>query len=135
MGNDDLKSNKSFLKQKEKETKSFFLIDKRVFKDKEISFIGYNYVPITPFIYKDWEKQDLDSKKENNYRKNIVLKGIITKKYNTINYDFKKSKRSTIEHDMTVLFKKSGKKTSMINKQVNRCLYWQFKCPKLLFAS
>jgi Icc-related predicted phosphoesterase len=62
LGNDDFRSNKEILKTNQKE--GYEYIENKSVVYEEIKIVGYSYVPLTPFKYKDWEKLDLNKKIE-----------------------------------------------------------------------
>lgn len=111
MGNDDFKSNYPILKKYEK-TAGFKLAEKETLKlTKEFNIIFYSYVPLTPFIFKDWEKLDLNKENELKTRKDIRLEGIKTKNNKTMKIKINLDKRiDTIENDLRELFKKNKTK-------------------------
>ena len=103
MGNDDFKSNESFLYESQ-ESVGFHLFDnKSVFLDG-IYFVGYSSVPYTPFVWKDWEKRDLESDTGRNLRKETLREGFISQGDDFIKKDiFEDMKRSSIEGDLEKL--------------------------------
>ncbi len=61
MGNDDARSTERDLQAVCDQTGMHYLQDRRYRLDADTEIIGYAQVPITPFIYKDWEKHDLST--------------------------------------------------------------------------
>jgi len=58
MGNEDCASNMDVLEREDPEL--FRMVhEKRIRLTEEFDIVGYPYVPITPFMLKDWEKYDL----------------------------------------------------------------------------
>jgi Icc-related predicted phosphoesterase len=57
MGNDDLRANLDLLEEAE-EREFLQIIHKRVVRIDNLSFLGYSFVPPTPFVIKDWEKYE-----------------------------------------------------------------------------
>tara|TARA_Y100000310_G_scaffold338612_1_gene428713 strand:- start:1553 stop:2566 length:1014 start_codon:yes stop_codon:yes gene_type:complete len=114
MGNDDFKSNYTILKKYEKV--GFKLIHRKIVKlHEDFKIAGYSFVPITPFVNKDWEKLDLIKGNENKTRKGIVLEGKKTKGDNFYKFKFDLDKRSdTIEKDLTNLFKKTDPQRTLL---------------------
>lgn len=103
LGNDDFKANQSLF-DKQKLFNSINNTTKNLYKDFKI--IGYPYVPITPFRYKDWEKMDLNEENESLTRKGIVLEGIKSKGNNFLDFSFNlKNRKDTIEKDLIKIFK------------------------------
>ncbi|HIJ02596.1 metallophosphoesterase [Candidatus Woesearchaeota archaeon] len=73
LGNDDFRSNEEILKKNQ--SKGYMYIGQKSTIFEKLSIIGYSYVPITPFKFKDWEKHDLSNKKED--RKDILMEGLV----------------------------------------------------------
>jgi len=115
MGNDDFKANHSILKRYEKGV-GFKLIHNKCIKLHEsFKIIGYSFVPLTPFIYKDWEKLDLNKKDERTTRKDFLMKGKRTKGNNFIEVKFNlKERKNTIEKDLLRLTKCSDPKKTVL---------------------
>ena len=114
MGNDDFKSNYLTLKKYEKI--GFKLIHKNITKlHEDFKIIGYSYVPLTPFINKDWEKLDLIKERERKWRKDYVLEGRKSKgsKFYKFKFDLEKRK-DTIEKDLKNIFKKNNTKKTIL---------------------
>lgn len=103
MGNDDFKANEAILKK----NKLFHLIDNKTMKfHEDFKIVGYPFVPLTPFKYKDWEKLDANHEDEYTTRKNILVEGIKTKGKNFIKFKFDLKKRTdTIENNLKKIFK------------------------------
>lgn len=57
LGNDDYRKNLNLL-EKEQHKANFTVINKPCLVE-DYTFIGYSYVPYTPFMWKDWERRDL----------------------------------------------------------------------------
>ncbi|MBO7097199.1 MAG: metallophosphoesterase [Alphaproteobacteria bacterium] len=99
LGNDDYRQNLFFLKEHEKQN-NFQLIDEPQ-KIEKYTFVGYSYVPYTPFVWKDWERRDLATDKQQNLREDVLKIGKIDfdKPYNILE-DFSKH---SIEEDLNTL--------------------------------
>ena len=100
MGNDDYKANHSFLK--ENQSIGFCLIDDRPVVIDNFTFVGYSYVPYTPFVWKDWEKKDLEKDNIDNLRSDVITDGFISQgNDNHIPYSILTDmKQSSIEDDL-----------------------------------
>ena len=101
LGNDDYRTNLNFLK--ENETMCNYKIIDTPYYFNEYCFIGYSYVPHTPFIWKDWEKRDLTSDTEKDLREDVLTVGKIDfdKSYDILQNYLK----SSIEDDLDKLCK------------------------------
>ena len=119
MGNDDCSSNLDVL---EKQDDIFHVIhNKRVKINKDFDIIGYSYVPITPFMIKDWEKFDLSSvpdslkeEYENRKKWNYRLHGFKTSKHGWLDFSFAQDleKYDSIQRDLSSrLFIENPEKT------------------------
>ena len=106
LGNDDFKINLNILKKNEKKADYKVIHNKCLSFHEDFKIIGYQYVPLTPFIYKDWEKLDLIKEKETKWRKSILLEGKIN------NFSLKKfnlsQRKDTIEKDLNRLIEKAN---------------------------
>ncbi|MDR3236203.1 MAG: metallophosphoesterase [Prevotellaceae bacterium] len=78
MGNDDFRSNESFL-QDSQESVGFKLFNNQSVFLYGFYFAGYPFVPYTPFVWKDWEKRDLENHTGRNLRKETLKEGFISK--------------------------------------------------------
>lgn len=108
LGNDDFRSNIQVLKQNEKKIGFTFLNSNQKRLHEDFKIAGYSYVPLTPFIYKDWEKLDLIKKSEIGLRGNILLEGTKIRNNKFIKIKFNPKKRNnTIEKDLMKLVKGS----------------------------
>lgn len=105
MGNDDFKSNEIFLKR---QNNMFKLIDNKTMKfHEDFKIVGYPFVPLTPFKYKDWEKLDANDEDEYIMRKGISLEGIKTRGNRFFNVKFDlKNRVDTIENNLNKIFKR-----------------------------
>lgn len=85
LGNDDYKRNLNFLENTQQEI-GFSLLYHPLFIDN-FYFVGYSYVPYTPFKWKDWERRDLKTDTIKNLRADASLTGFIDYDipYNIIN--------------------------------------------------
>ena len=72
LGNDDYRQNLKFLK--ENEHHNYRVIDKP-HGLKNYIFVGYSYVPYTPFVWKDWERRDLATDQEKDLREDVLKVG------------------------------------------------------------
>lgn len=78
MGNDDFKSNHQFLTTNQDKI-GYNIIDEKPFIDDHgFCFIGYSYVPYTPFQWKDWEKRDLASDSQDNLSPVTRIEGFVS---------------------------------------------------------
>ena len=103
MGNDDFKSNESFLYDSQEAVGFKLFNNKSVFLDG-FYFVGYPFVPYTPFVWKDWEKRDLESDMGRNLRKETVKEGFISKGNDFIKKNiFEDMKLSSIEKELEAL--------------------------------
>ena len=73
LGNDDYRCNIDFLRENQ-ESNNYKLIDKPCIIG-EYCFIGYSYVPYTPFVWKDWERRDLETDTLHDLREDVVTTG------------------------------------------------------------
>ena len=88
MGNDDYKSNYDFLLSRQ--NCGYNLIDAVPAKVDGYCFVGYTYVPYTPFKWKDWEKRDLASDTVNDLRDDTRFDGFLsTEKGDFVPYNIK----------------------------------------------
>lgn len=109
LGNDDFRANSNIL-EKNKFQGLINITNKKIEMNKDFTLIGYTYVPVTPFIFKDWEKKDhtLDEK---TYRKDFIIEGYINKNEPT---KLELTKKDTIYKDLEKYFKKTKKKTILV---------------------
>jgi len=114
LGNDDAKINESLLI---KESDISYLSFRRE-KMSEFYIVGYSYIPITPFLIKDWEKYDLDfysscinkAYKEN--LNNVLFYGIKSTEKGWKEFVFPKIVTESIEDDLhTRIFTAKSDKT------------------------
>lgn len=77
MGNDDYKSNLNFLKEMQNKI-GFDLIDEKPIGIDDFYFVGYSYVPYTPFVWKDFEKRDLQTDTQKDLREGTIIEGFIS---------------------------------------------------------
>lgn len=103
LGNDDFRTNEKILK--ENEGAGYKLLNNQIVKmHEDYKIIGYPYVPLTPFKYKDWEKLDSNKVHESTYRKGYMTKGIIARNNNYAEKIIDLSNRKdTIEKDLKKL--------------------------------
>lgn len=96
LGNDDYRQNLNFLKENERSNN--YKILGRPYDANGYFFAGYSYVPYTPFVWKDWERRDLESDTLRNLRKDVLKEGKLDfdKPYNILE-DFSKH---SIEDDL-----------------------------------
>ncbi len=115
LGNDDFKANSQFLKENQ-ERKGFSVIHNTclpLFEDFKI--IGYSFVPLTPFKYKDWEKLDADIEHETETRKGFVTEGIQTEGGKIVKKSFDLSERDdTIENDLKKLMELANPRKTIL---------------------
>ncbi len=113
MGNDDCACNMDILERYDNEL--FHLIHgRRLNLREDFDIVGYSFVPITPFMLKDWEKFDLSEvppKLENEYTKR--------KNWNYHLHGF----RSTLKGWRRFGFVKAIEKEDSIQKDLNESLF------------
>lgn len=104
MGNDDFKPNYYVLKKYEQTAVFVILHNKCVKLHEDFRICGYPYVPLTPFLYKDWEKLDLIGKSEEETRKGFITEGKKARGnvFSDIKFDLK-NRKNTIEKDLRKL--------------------------------
>jgi Icc-related predicted phosphoesterase len=106
LGNDDFKSNEKILEKYEKKAGYKIINQKCIRLHEGFKIIGYNFVPLTPFKYKDWEKLDLNTEEESVKRKGFLVEGVKIKNNKFIKKSFDmKRRKNTIERDLSKLFK------------------------------
>lgn len=105
-GNDDYRLNLDFLR-KNQESYNYKLIDEPYMIDG-YWFVGYSYVPYTPFVWKDWERRDLETDTLQNLREDALTIGKIDfdKPYNILS-DFT---NYSIETDLNILCQSKNSK-------------------------
>jgi len=116
MGNDDFKANMAFLEKHEEKTGFKIIHNKCLRLHENFKIIGYSYVPLTPFVYKDWEKLDLTNENEHIKRKGFIVEGKKSRgnHYIKVRFDLKK-RTNTIERDLKRLLQcSSPSKTVMV---------------------
>ena len=107
MGNDDFKSNRSFMKMHQKPVGFNFIDNKCLKLHEDFKILGYSYVPLTPFKYKDWERLDLNYSSEKNTRGNFEDSGFKSVGKKLVRYKINLSDRKkTIENDLKRLLNK-----------------------------
>lgn len=119
MGNDDCACNLDVLEKSEHLYK--LIHKKRLPLTEDFDIVGYSYVPITPFLIKDWEKYDLsnipkNSKQdyENRKRINYNFNGVKSTKNRWERFSFAEEmeKSDSIQKDLSrKLFTKKPDKT------------------------
>jgi len=107
MGNDDFRSNHPLF-VKGQSLYGYKMIDEEPYTTKlGFTFVGYSYVPFTPFRYKCWEKKD--RKHENNLShrgEGILTEGVISKGSELVPYLLKeKLEETSIEEDLEEITK------------------------------
>jgi Icc-related predicted phosphoesterase len=108
LGNDDWASCLDVLE--EYDGKLFNLIHMKKVEIDNFNFVGYSFVPITPFGIKDWEKWD--NGKQSTY--NIRLEGVKSKGNEMIEFKFDPNDKSdSIENDLNELSKLSNQKNTI----------------------
>ena len=75
LGNDDFRSNLSFLEQNQ-DTYGYHLLY-TPFEYEGFYFVGYSYVPYTPFMWKDWERRDLKTDTLKELRSDVRKEGFL----------------------------------------------------------
>ena len=113
MGNDDCACNLDVLKRYDDEL--FHLIHgRRLNMTEDFDIVGYSFVPITPFVLKDWDKFDLSE----------VPSALATEytKIKSCNYRFHGFK-STLEGLEHFHFTESMEKEDSIQKDLNESLF------------
>ena len=76
MGNDDYKANYNFLLSNQ--NFGYVLLDNASSVVDGYCFVGYTYVPYTPFKWKDWEKRDLASDTVDDLRADTRFDGFLS---------------------------------------------------------
>jgi len=116
LGNDDFISNEKYLIKNEKKLGFKTINDKRIKLIDDYDIIGYSYVPVTPFKYKDWEKADCNNILESEYRTGYTTEGLSNVGNNLVKKELDlKNRKDTIEKDLNRLFdKKHSNKTKII---------------------
>jgi len=90
--------------------KLFDLINMKRKEINGIDFVGYSYVPITPFGIKDWEKWD----NENQPIDNVRLQGFKSKGNDRVEFKFNPgNKEDSIENNLKKLSKLSNPKKTV----------------------
>jgi Icc-related predicted phosphoesterase len=111
LGNDDFKTNEKILK---KYTGIIRYSDTILKLNKDFNIIGYPYVPLTPFIYKDWEKLDLMENTKSSSRGIILTEGIYATDTGLMKKKFDlQNRKDTIEHDLNIISKKCDPKKTV----------------------
>lgn len=75
LGNDDYKSNSLFLE--ENQEKIGYKLLGEAYQTEEFYFVGYSYVPYTPYVWKDWERRDLKTDNQNTLRDYVKTEGFM----------------------------------------------------------
>ena len=105
LGNDDFRSNINSLRENEKDCGFISIHGKCIRFHEDFKIIGYSYVPLTPFIHKDWEKLDLKNKDETLTRGEFRRIGNKARGKEFVEVKFNLKKRTdTIENDLKSLF-------------------------------
>ena len=103
MGNDDFRSNESFLHDSQEAVGFNLFNGKPVFLDG-FCFAGYSPVPYTPFVWKDWEKRDLESDTGKKLRRETLQEGFVSKGDDFVRKNiFEDMKLSSMEGDLKKL--------------------------------
>jgi len=115
MGNDDYKANYPFL-QEQQEAIGYYELHNACFPlNDNITIIGYAYVPITPFLCKDWEKPDLVNEDERLTRKWIRIKGVKSETGTFVDMTFDLANRKdSIETDLRQLLGRSNPASTIL---------------------
>jgi Icc-related predicted phosphoesterase len=109
MGNDDFKSNYNLLRKNENKIGYKLIHNKFLKLHEDFKIIGYSFVPLTPFKYKDWEKLDLSDINEITTKRKFIDTGIKSKGNKLIKCKINLKERTrTIEKDLRRLFKQAG---------------------------
>ncbi len=105
LGNDDFRANEKIMHKNEKSIGYHYISNKYFSVDNELIILGYSFVPLTPFKYKDWEKLDSNKESELVTRKDALMQGVIHRTNSEEKISFSLSNRDdTIEHDLLKLF-------------------------------
>lgn len=108
LGNDDWKTCLNILDEYDDEL--FYLVHMKPKEIKDASFIGYSFVPITPFGVKDFEKWDNENQEPERY----MLEGFISQGQELIKFRFNPNDKSNnIQKDMEKLKKLSNPKNTV----------------------
>lgn len=110
LGNDDYRRNLNFLR--ENQASNNYKLLERPYNVGEYYVIGYSYVPYTPFIWKDWERRDLETDTARDLRPDVLTEGKFDfdKSYNIFD-DFSKY---SIEADLKNLCKNTDMKNLIL---------------------
>ena len=111
LGNDDFKSNLSFLIQQSRANgKRIYTVisNTTVQLNKDFALGGYSYVPPTPFIYKDWER-----KEQEHYPRQCRYDGVMSTGKTLRAYNIRQRKL-TIAKELNRIFKKDLRKTILV---------------------
>jgi Icc-related predicted phosphoesterase len=110
LGNDDFRANQLYL-ENESESNKFVIFHDKVLSIDNLNLIGYSFVNITPFKFKDWEKADLIDEYESFYLDNYIIKGTTTENgYIEDKIVDLIIRKDTIENDLDKLLAKANKK-------------------------
>lgn len=89
MGNDDFRSNRDLLVDGQ-DYYGYRMIDEVPYISKSgYTFVGYTYVPFTPFKYKCWEKRDRKTDIDFSHRDDTRQSGVISKGDDLVPHDLK----------------------------------------------
>lgn len=109
LGNDDFRTNYKLLKDNERSVGFELIQNKCIVLHEDYKICGYSYVPLTPYVFKDWEKLDLVREPETNYRTGYLISGTRAWKDKQVEKEFVLSERTdTIENDLKTLCKSTS---------------------------
>lgn len=101
MGNDDFKSNYQLMLDAQCII-GFRMIDHRPYISANgYYYVGYSYVPYTPFKFKDWERRDLNRQKDASERNDVRIEGVISVDDELVHYNVNDTMMNySIENDL-----------------------------------
>lgn len=110
LGNDDWAANLSVL-ERENETLFYLIHNKSYPLTSKHNIVGYGFVPITPFLMKDWEKWDI---KDYEPGQIIRLRGYMSNEKGIYKTAFSDERHDNIEEDLKKLAKYVGANTVFV---------------------
>jgi Icc-related predicted phosphoesterase len=115
MGNDDYKANYPLLQEKQEAIGYYDLHNACFSLNGDFTVLGYAYVPITPFLCKDWEKPDLVNEDERLTRKRIRIKGVTSETGTFVDTRLDLANRKdSIETDLRQLLSRSNPASTLL---------------------
>lgn len=115
MGNDDFKSNYYILEEMEKHNLVKLIHDKVIKLHESYKIVGYSFVPLTPFVYKDWEMFDSINEDERKTRSDLITVGVKSKKNSLVKYQIGfNNRKKNIEASLNRLINSDPEKTILV---------------------